>query len=78
MKLHIKNGHLIDPANGIDAKKDIYIAAGKIVAIVDAGQALADFIPSQTIDAGGLIVAPGLVDLSARLREPGACVVQSQ
>ena len=71
MKLHIKNGHLIDPANGIDAQKDLYVAAGKIVAIVDAGQALADFTPSQTIDASGLIVAPGLVDLSARLREPG-------
>src|SRR2546425_174698 len=71
MKLHIKNGHLIDPANGIDAQKDLYIVAGRIVAIMDAGQEPADFSPNQTIDAAGLVVAPGLVDLSARLREPG-------
>lgn len=68
MKLHIKNGHLIDPLNGIDAKQDLYIAAGKVVGI---GHAPADFSPSKIIDAAGLIVAPGLVDLSARLREPG-------
>jgi dihydroorotase len=68
MKIHIKNGHLIDPANGIDAQQDLYIAAGKIAGI---GQAPAGFTASKTIDAGGLIVAPGLVDLSVRLREPG-------
>jgi dihydroorotase len=68
MKIHIKNGHLIDPANGIDAQQDVFIAAGKIVGI---GQAPAGFSASRVIDASGLIVAPGLVDLSARLREPG-------
>ncbi|HJW56680.1 MAG TPA: dihydroorotase [Burkholderiaceae bacterium] len=68
MKLHIKNGRLIDPANGIDAHKDLYIAAGKVVAI---GAAPAGFTASKTIDAAGLMVVPGLVDLSARLREPG-------
>jgi dihydroorotase len=68
MKLHIKNGHLIDPANKIDAPRDLYIAAGKVVG---AGDAPAGFIANRTIDAQGLIVAPGLVDLSARLREPG-------
>jgi dihydroorotase len=68
MKLHIKNGHLIDPASGIDAHKDLYIAAGKIVGV---GEAPAGFAASRTIDASGLVVAPGLVDLSVRLREPG-------
>lgn len=68
MKLHIKNGRLIDPASNIDAQRDVYIAAGKIVGV---GQAPADFTANKTIDAGGLVVAPGLVDLSARLREPG-------
>lgn len=68
MKLHIKSGRLIDPGNGIDAQKDLYVAAGKIVGV---GQAPADFNADKTIDAQGLIVAPGLVDLSARLREPG-------
>ncbi len=68
MKIHIKNGRLIDPKNNIDAKLDLFIAAGKIVAI---GNSPADFVPNQTIDAKDLIVCPGLVDLSARLREPG-------
>ena len=65
MNIHIKNGRVIDPANGIDAVQDLFIADGKIVA---GG---ADFNAEQTIDADGLVVAPGLVDLSARLREPG-------
>lgn len=71
MKLHIQNGRLIDPVNGIDAQKDIYIADGKILAVTGSGQVLADFTPERTIEAGGLIVSPGFVDLSARLREPG-------
>jgi dihydroorotase len=68
MKLHIKNGRLIDPANKIDAQHDLYLADGKVAAV---GAAPANFQPDQTIDASGLIVVPGLVDLSARLREPG-------
>lgn len=68
MKIHIKNGHLIDPANGIDANQDVFIAAGKIAGI---GTAPEGFVASKVIDATGLVVAPGLVDLSARLREPG-------
>lgn len=65
----IKNGHVIDPANKIDAKHDVYIASGKIVGV---GSAPSGFVANKTIDASNLIVAPGLVDLSARLREPGA------
>jgi dihydroorotase len=68
MKLHIKNGRLIDPANGIDAIQDLFIADGKVAAV---GSAPAGFAADSTIDATGLVVAPGLVDLSARLREPG-------
>jgi len=68
MKIHIQGGRLIDPAAKIDAQQDIYIAAGKIVGV---GSAPADFTANKTIDARGLIVCPGLVDLSARLREPG-------
>jgi dihydroorotase len=68
MKIHIKNGHLIDPKNGIDAKQDIYIAAGKIAGV---GKAPEGFVANQTIDATNLVIIPGLVDLSARLREPG-------
>ncbi len=68
MKIHIQNGRLIDPKNQIDAQHDIYIAAGKISAI---GVAPEGFVANRVIDASGLIVCPGLIDLSARLREPG-------
>ncbi|MES2129011.1 MAG: dihydroorotase [Pseudomonadota bacterium] len=68
MKLHIKNGRLIDPASGIDTQSDLYIDNGRVAAV---GHAPAGFVADQTIDATGLVVAPGLVDLSARLREPG-------
>jgi dihydroorotase len=68
MKIHIRNGRLIDPANGIDAKRDVFIAAGRIAAL---GAAPPEFTANRTVDASGLVVCPGLVDLSARLREPG-------
>ncbi len=68
MKIHIKNGRLIDPASGTDAKQDVFIAAGKIVAI---GAAPAGFTANRTVDASSLVVCPGLVDLAVRLREPG-------
>jgi dihydroorotase len=68
MKILIKNGRLIDPASGLDRVGDLAIAAGRIVAL---GDVPADFEASRVIDASGLVVAPGLVDLAARLREPG-------
>lgn len=71
MRLHIKNGRVVDPANGIDAPKDVCIAAGKVIAVTEPGEVPSNFSSNRVIDASGLIVAPGLVDLSARLREPG-------
>jgi dihydroorotase len=68
MKLLIQNGRVIDPASGFDQTADVAIAAGRIVTI---GQLPADFKANRVIDAQGCIVAPGLVDLAARLREPG-------
>jgi len=68
MKLLIRNGRVIDPASGRDSVGDVAIAAGRIVSI---GTVSSDFRPSRTIDASGLVVAPGLVDLAVRLREPG-------
>ncbi|MFP5410955.1 MAG: dihydroorotase [Gammaproteobacteria bacterium] len=68
MKIHIKNGRIVDPMNARDEVADLYIAAGKIVG---NGHAPADFHANRTIDASGLVVCPGLVDLSVRLREPG-------
>ncbi|MCY7316606.1 MAG: dihydroorotase [Rubrivivax sp.] len=67
MKIVIRNGRVIDPASGRDEVTDVTIASGRIVGIGDAG----DFQADRTIDASGLVVAPGLVDLAARLREPG-------
>ncbi len=88
MKLSIINARVIDPATGLDAPRDLYIAAGRIVGMVEPGAAHrggrgagqsagqtpsgGDFTPNRTIDASGLIACPGLIDLSARLREPGS------
>ncbi len=66
--IEIINGHLIDPANNIDGNKDLFIENGRVCAI---GSAPAGFKADLTIDAKGQIVCPGLVDLSARMREPG-------
>ena len=71
MRLHIKNGRVVDPANGVDALKDVCIAAGRIVAVTEPGEVPENFSSNRVIDATGLVVVPGLVDLSARLREPG-------
>ena len=68
MKIHIRNGRVIDPASGRDGVADVYVAAGRIVGI---GEAPADFHANRALDASGLVVCPGLVDLSVRLREPG-------
>jgi dihydroorotase len=72
MNILIQNGRVIDPASGFDHTADVAVADGHIVAIVKAGEKLpANFKAEQTIEAKGCIVAPGLVDLQVRLREPG-------
>ena len=68
MKILIQGGRVINPSTGFDDICDLAIAAGRIVTI---GHAPADFAPNKTIHAAGCVVAPGLVDLAARLREPG-------
>ena len=67
MKILIRNGRVVCPATGRDEVADVAVASGRIVAI----GAAPDFTPDRTLDASGLVVAPGLVDLAARLREPG-------
>jgi dihydroorotase len=72
MKLHIKNGRVIDPANGVDGVQDLYIEHGKVAAIgAVSAEFAAGYAGARSIDASGLVVAPGLVDLAVRLREPG-------
>jgi len=68
MRVHVKGGRLVDPRHGIDAGRDLYLAEGRVVGV---GAAPGGFKADRVIDATGLTVAPGLVDLAARLREPG-------
>ena len=63
-RIHIRNGRLIDPTHGLDEMADVFIANARIAAI---GEPPADFTAERTLDASGLIVCPGLVDLSTRL-----------
>ncbi len=64
--LLIQGGHVVDPASGVDGPADVLVEAGRVVAIgANLGPA------ARTIDASGLIVAPGLIDVHVHLREPG-------
>lgn len=69
MKLLIKNGRVICPVQNIDDKKDIIIEDGVIKDIITGSANEKDF--DKVIDAGGMVVAPGLVDMHTHLREPG-------
>ena len=68
MKILIRSGRVVDPGRNFDEICDVAIAAGRVVSV---GRTPDGFAPARTIDASGCIVAPGLVDLAARLREPG-------
>jgi dihydroorotase len=67
MRILVRNGRVIDPASGRDEIADVAIASGRIVRI----GTVSDFDAERTLDASGLVAMPGLVDLAARLREPG-------
>ena len=68
MKIEIRNGRIVDPKNGVDRVATLYVSAGKVAAV---GAAPSGWSATRIIDAQGLVVAPGLVDIAARLREPG-------
>jgi dihydroorotase len=68
MKIEIRNGRLIDPKHGVDLQASLFIAAGKVAAV---GEPPAGWHANRVIDATRLIICPGLIDVSARLREPG-------
>lgn len=69
MQLKIANGHIIDPANNVNQTGDLFIDGGDIIGLID--ECPKDFKFAKEIDASGQIVCPGLIDLCARLREPG-------
>ena len=68
MSMLIKGGRVIDPASGLDVIADVAVADGRVVGIQTIP---ADFRPSHILEASACVVAPGLIDLAARLREPG-------
>ena len=68
MKIEINHGRVIDPKHGLDRVTSLYVADGAVAAI---GAAPSGFRADRVIDARGMVVCPGLIDLSARLREPG-------
>ncbi len=68
--LVIRNGHLIDPAAGVDTPKDILLKDGRVAEIASPGK-LKSANGAEVLDATGLIVAPGLIDIHVHLREPG-------
>ena len=67
MRLLIQNGRLLNPLSKIDGKKDILVEDGIIIAIEDKIEEKAD----KVIDAQGLWVSPGFIDVHVHLREPG-------
>jgi dihydroorotase len=67
-ELTISGARVIDPWHDVDAQADLHVSGGRILAV---GPAPGGFSPARRIDGRGLVVAPGLVDLAARLREPG-------
>lgn len=64
-RLLIRGGRVVDPAQGIDRVDDVLVDNGTVVGIGESGTA------EETIDAAGLIVCPGLIDMHVHLREPG-------
>jgi dihydroorotase len=71
--LHIKNGRVLDPASGTDANRDIWIDAGRISRVSPPENSAGTHISpnGETLDAAGLVISPGFIDLHCHLREPG-------
>jgi len=72
----ILNGHLMDPANRVDGPRDLLLRDGRVAAVEQPGGLRGAEVP-ETIDAAGLIVAPGLIDIHVHLREPGQTYKES-
>lgn len=68
MKILIKNGYIIDPANNIDGTADLLIEDGKVSGL---GRNISPDSETEIIDAAGQLVVPGLIDMHTHLREPG-------
>ena len=69
MRLRISGARVVDPANDVDRVTDVTISDGRVQSV---GKIPDGFDAERTLDASGLVLIPGIVDLRARLREPGA------
>jgi dihydroorotase len=72
----ILNGRLVDPASGLDTQRDVLLRRGRVAAVEEPG-GFNGVKAKETIDASGMIVAPGLVDVHVHLREPGQTYKES-
>jgi dihydroorotase len=72
----ILNGRLVDPASGVDAERDVLLRYGRVAAVESPG-GFQGLEAKETIDAAGMIIAPGLVDVHVHLREPGQTYKES-
>ncbi|MCA1628985.1 MAG: dihydroorotase [Acidobacteria bacterium] len=69
MRLLIANGYLIDPTQGVNGGKDLFIEDGRVAGLLARGEGVPE--SAEVFDATGLVVAPGFIDLHTHLREPG-------
>jgi dihydroorotase len=69
MRLLIKNGYIVDPGQGTNTGKSLFIEDGRVVGLTSHSDATPE--GAEVIDATGLIVAPGFIDMHVHLREPG-------
>src|SRR2546421_3751220 len=69
MKLVIANGYLVDPSQGQNSGKNLLIEDGRVAGLLDRSQGVPE--GAEVLDATGLVVAPGFIDMHVHLREPG-------
>src|SRR5918993_5061481 len=69
MRLLIANGYVIDPAQNVNAGRDLFIEDGRVVGLLGRGESRPE--GAEVFDATGLVVAPGFIDMHVHLREPG-------
>src|SRR6476661_4911434 len=70
MKVLIANGYVIDPVQGINTGRNLLFEDDRIVGVLERGEQTPEGL--EVLDATGLIVAPGFIDMHTHLREPGA------
>src|ERR671938_721351 len=69
MRLLIANGYLIDPSQGHNGGQNLLIEDGRVAGFPDRSEGVPE--GAEVLDATGLVVAPGFIDLHVHLREPG-------